>query len=204
MLTVREAATALHRSVKTLQRWDREGILPSSRTPTGRRVYSVEQVNAFAGVRAPSVPRVKIAYCRVSSQAQRPDLANQKSVIAQFCVARGLAGVEYIDEIGGGLNFKRVKFLDVIDRIVSNEVEILVLAHKDRMVRFGFDLVRHLCEKHRCELLIINDERLSPEREMVEDLMTIVHCFSSRLYGLRNYKKALKSALGRESSRPPS
>jgi predicted site-specific integrase-resolvase len=141
------------------------------------------------------VPRLNIAYCRVSSQAQRPDLLNQKSVITQFCVARGLANVEYIEEIGGGLNFKRAKFLTIVDRIVSGEVETLVLAHKDRLTRFGFDLLRHLCDQHRCEILVINDEKLSPEREMVEDLMTIVHCFSSRLYGLRNYKKALKTAL---------
>jgi predicted site-specific integrase-resolvase len=103
--------------------------------------------------------------------------------------------VEYVEEIGGGLNFKRIKFLDLVDRINAGEVETLILAHKDRFVRFGFELLRHLCEMHNCEILLINDEQLSPEREMVEDLMTIVHCFSSRLYGLRNYKKALKTAL---------
>ena len=195
MITVGQAATRLHRSVKTLQRWDREGVLPSTRTPTGRRAYSVDQINAFLGIRTQARIRVKVAYCRVSSQAQKPDLLNQKSVITQFCTARGLVNVEYVEEIGGGLNFNRVKFLELVDRIGSDEVETLILAHKDRLARFGFDLLRHLCEVHHCELLLINDEKLSPEREMVEDLMTIVHCFSSRLYGLRNYKKALKAVL---------
>jgi predicted site-specific integrase-resolvase len=138
---------------------------------------------------------VAVAYCRVSSQAQKPDLVNQRNVISQFCVAKGLANVEYIEEIGGRLNFKRPKFLNLVDRISASEIEVLVLAHKDRLARFGFELLRHLCEQHGCKLLIINDEKLSPEREMVEDLMTIIHCFSSRLYGLRNYKKALKTAL---------
>ena len=200
MLTVGEAANRLRRNVKTLQRWDREGVLPSTRTPTGRRMYGVDQINRFLGIQELPKHRVKLAYCRVSSMAQKPDLANQKSVITQFCVGRGLANVEYVDEIGGGLNFKRVKFLSLVDRICAGEVETLVLAHKDRLARFGFELLRHLCEKHQCEVLIINDEKLSPEREMVEDLMTIVHCFSSRLYGLRNYKKALKTAF---SSDPP-
>ena len=136
-----------------------------------------------------------IAYCRVSSQAQRPDLKNQRAVISSFCMARGLANVEYVEEIGGGLNFKRPKFTEIVDRICAGEVATLVIAHKDRLARFGFDLLRHLCAVHRCELLVIDDEKLSPEREMVEDLMTIVHCFSSRLYGLRNYKRALKTAL---------
>jgi putative resolvase len=195
MLTVGEAANRLRRNVKTLQRWDREGTFPSVRSPTGRRMYSTDQVDAYLGIQSQPKNRVKLAYCRVSSQAQKPDLTNQKTIISQFCVARGLANVETIEEIGGGLNFKRPKFLALIDSICAGEVETLILAHKDRLARFGFDLLAYLCQKHRTDLLIINDEKLSPEREMVEDLMTIVHCFSSRLYGLRNYKKALKSAL---------
>lgn len=195
MLTIGEAANTLRRSVKTLQRWNREGILPSTRTATGRRVYELDQINAFLGVRNQPAIRSSVAYCRVSSQAQRPDLANQRNTISQFCVAKGLANVEYIEEIGGGLNFKRPKFLSLVDHILAREVEVLVLAHKDRLARFGFDLLSYMCTQHGCKLLIINDEKLSPEREMVEDLMTIVHCFSSRLYGLRNYRKSLKTAL---------
>lgn len=196
MLTVSEAARKLDRSVKTLQRWDRLGVLRASRTLTGRRCYGQHQIDAFLGKKVEErSDRVAIAYCRVSSQAQKPDLKNQRTVITEFCVARGLANVEYIEEIGGGLNFKRPKFVELVDRICTGDVSTLVLAHKDRLARFGFELLRHLCVVGHCELLVINDEKLSPEREMVEDLMTIVHCFSSRLYGLRNYKKALKDAL---------
>ena len=196
MLTVREAAARLNRSVKTLQRWDREGVLRPKRTPTGRRAYEVDQIDAFLGQAPTNTIRVPVAYCRVSSQAQRPDLTNQRSVLTDFCVAKALANVDFIEEIGGGLNFKRPKFLSIIDRITRGEVSHLVVAHRDRLTRFGFDLIAHLCTEHRCEILVLNDERQSPEREMVEDLMTIVHCFSSRLYGLRNYKKSLKAALG--------
>ena len=93
------------------------------------------------------------------------------------------------------MNFKRKQFLEIVDRVVRGEVAHLVVAHKDRLTRFGFDLLKHLCDSHGCELLVLDQEKLSPEREMVEDLMTIVHCFSSRLYGLRNYRKSLKDAL---------
>ena len=116
-------------------------------------------------------------------------------MVEQFCVARGLANVEFIEEIGGGLNFKRKQFLTLVDRISDGEVSQLILAHKDRLARFGFDLLEHMCNRNDCKLLVINSEQLSPEHEMVQDLMTIVHCFSSRLYGLRNYKRALKDAL---------
>ena len=72
---------------------------------------------------------------------------------------------------------------------------MVVMAHKDRLMRFGFDLFAHLCRRHQCELVVMNTETLSPEQEMVQDLMTITHCFSARLDGMRNYRKALERAL---------
>mgnify|MGYP001587810682 FL=1 len=103
--------------------------------------------------------------------------------------------MEFIEEIGGGLNFSRKQFLSLMDEIGRGSVQMLILAHKDRLCRFGFQWFQHFCEIHDCELLVLDQDRLSPEQEMVQDLMTIVHCFSSRLYGLRNYKKKLAEAL---------
>ena len=192
-----EAARYLGRGVKTLQAWDREGILkPEGRTPTGRRVYTREQLNAFMGLRREiAVPIRSIAYCRVSSKAQKPDLKNQRRVLEEFCAARGLINVAWVKEIGGGLNFERKKFTSIMEAVERGEVKTLVVAHKDRLTRFGFSWFNAMCKRHGCELLVLNNESLSPEQEMVQDLMTIIHCFSSRLYGLRNYKKKLKEAL---------
>jgi predicted site-specific integrase-resolvase len=182
-------------SVKTLQRWDREGRLkPAARTPGNRRLYTPVQLNQVLN-RVSEARQVTIAYLRVSSQAQKPDLSNQKTALEQFCIARGIAVDEWISEIGGGLNFKRPKFSDLVDRIVRSEVSILVIAHKDRLARFGYELLAHLCETHGCQIVVLNTESLSPEQEMVQDLMTIVQCFSSRLYGLRNYRKAIQKAM---------
>ena len=122
ILTVTQAAFRLRRSVKTLQRWDRDGVLVAQRTATNRRYYTEDQIRAFLRQALPEAPRTVIAYCRVSSQAQRPDLINQRATLEAFCTARGLANVEYIEEIGGGLNFKRQKFLAVFDRILTGEV----------------------------------------------------------------------------------
>ena len=181
-------------SVKTLQRWDREGRLVPTRTPTNRRVYTDEHLYQVLPQRQ-SQERATVVYMRVSSQAQKSDLANQRIVLEQFCVARGIAVTEWVSEIGGGLNFKRPRFLALVDRIVTNQVAMVVLAHKDRLMRFGFDLFAHLCRRHGCEIVVMNTQTLSPEQEMVQDLMTITHCFSARLDGLRNYRKALDRAL---------
>lgn len=192
---ITEAAAKLKRSVKTLQRWDRDGVLVAHRTPTNRRVYNDAQLRDFLGYDNPQKDKIIIAYCRVSSAGQKNDLLNQHKVLETFCNAKGYSDVTYIDEIGGGMNFKRKQFRAIMAKIHNREVSKLVIAHKDRLVRFGFDYLVWECSQFGCTVEVLNNETLSPEQEMVQDLMTIVHCFSSRLYGLRNYKKTLKNAL---------
>jgi predicted site-specific integrase-resolvase len=201
-MNIKQSADYLGRVVKTLQRWERSGVLvPVSRTKTNRRVYTKEQLDEYLGLRR-EVPRPTrlIAYCRVSSVAQRPDLLNQRKALEDFCVGRGLAGVEFVTETGGGLNLLRPKFLDLMKSVERGEVMTLVIAHKDRLCRFGFDWFARFCEQHGCTLLVLNHETLSPEQEMIQDLLAIVHCFSARLYGLRNYRKALKKALEKDAA----
>lgn len=198
-MSVAQAATYVGRKVKTLQRMERQGkLIPASRTASNRRVYTVDQLDAFLGLkREKRVPTRIVSYCRVSSSAQRPDLRNQRAVLEEFCAARGLAGVEFVEEVGGGMNFKRPRFLEIVDAIGEDRVKILVIAHKDRLCRFGFEWFERFASKHGCEVLVLNQERLSPEQEMVQDLLSIVHTFSARLYGLRNYRASLKKALAK-------
>lgn len=200
-----KAAKLLGISVKTLQRWEREGrLVPIARTDSNRRLYTEAQLREFIGLRnAASDPTRLVAYCRVSSAAQKPDLANQRKVLEEFVVAKGLANVEFVEDVGGGLNFKRKRFLTLMDEIGRREIKTLILAHRDRLTRFGFEWFEHFAQVNGCELLVLNQERLSPEQEMVQDLMTIVHCFSSRLYGLRNYRKKLDEALKKDAEHEP-
>ena len=198
-----KAAKLLGVTVKTLQRWEREKrLIPIARTSTNRRLYTITQIHSFIGLRQSGGKEATrmVAYCRVSSAAQKSDLINQRRVLEEFIVAKGLANVEFIEEIGGGLNFNRKKFKTLMDEIARREIKILILAHRDRLTRFGFDWFEHFAKNHGCEVLVLNQERLSPEQEMVQDLMTIVHCFSSRLYGLRNYRKKLNEAIKQDVS----
>ncbi len=110
-----------------------------------------------------------------------------------FCLNAGIAVTEWVTEIGGGMNFKRKKFTRLIDRIADGCVERLVVAHKDRLTRFGFDLIAHVADRNGCQITVANTESLSPQQELVEDLLAIVHTFSCRLYGLRRYEKQIKA-----------
>ena len=191
---VAEFARLLGVAVITLQRWDREGRLKALRTPSNRRLYTDEHLRQARGL-SPKAQRLTIAYARVSSQAQKTDLENQVRVLEDFCAANGWAVDQWVKEVGGGLNFKRPKFLDLIDLVTLGRAGRVVVAHKDRLARFGYDLLEHLCEVGGCDLVVMNHESLSPEQEMVQDMLAIVHCFSARLHGLRNCRKALKEAL---------
>ena len=191
---VRQFANLIGVSVNTLQRWDREGRLKPQRTPGNRRLYTDEHL-AFVHRASRLTRRITAVYARVSSQAQKPDLDNQIRVLEQFCAANGWAVDEWIKEVGGGLNFNRKHFLRILDAVIHGRVERLVVAHRDRLCRFGFEMIEHLCRTHNCHLVVMNQESLSPEQEMVQDMLAIVHCFSARLYGLRNYRKSLRQAL---------
>ena len=173
-------------------------MLKAHRTATNRRYYTQEDLLSILAQEARTRRRI-IAYCRVSSAAQKPDLENQRRILVEFCEANSCQVDEWISEVGGGLNFKRKQFLRLVDAIIAGEVAVLLIAHKDRLARFGYHLLVHLCETHDCEIVVMNTEQLSPEQEFVQDLITITHCFSSRLYGLRNSRKALEKALKDEN-----
>ena len=202
MYTIGEFAKRAGVAVHTLQRWDREGRLKAHRTINNRRYYTDEDLALALGRETLVAKKRCVVYCRVSSTSQKSDLAKQRQALEQFCAARGLVVDEWIEEVGGGLNFHRKRLLALVDGIVSGAIGILVIAHQDRLARFGYPLIAHLCETHQCELIVMNTEALSPEAEMVEDLMTIVDCFSGRLDGLRTYRKILKEALAHGNQSP--
>jgi predicted site-specific integrase-resolvase len=185
--SVSEFARRIGRSASTVRRWDREGLLTTKRLPSGHRFFDEDDVRAVLGVAAEK--RLTVVYCRVSSHGQKDDLQSQIEAMEMYCRAAGVAVDEWIKEVGGGMNFKRKQFLDLVDRIAAGEIGRLIVAHQDRLMRFGFDLLDHIAKRNGCVIEVINQESLSPQEEMTEDLLSIVHTFSCRLYGMRKYKK---------------
>ncbi|RAM51257.1 MAG: IS607 family transposase [Hapalosiphonaceae cyanobacterium JJU2] len=197
-----EFAKKLGITVKTLQRWDISGKLPAKRTLSNYRYYTDDDLRIAQGLQPLEAKKKVIVYCRVSSNNQKHELANQIKAMEIFCSSRGLAIDETIKEIGGGLNFQRKKFLNLVFSIIQGEIKILVVAHKDRLCRFAFDFVEELAASYGCEIIVANQESLSPQQELVEDLMAIIHCFSCRLYGLRSYSTDLKNKLQESINNP--
>ena len=185
----RDFGKLIGRKTQTLQRWDRLGILKAHRTPTNRRYYTHDQYLQVIGQKAQE--RKIMAYCRVSSAGQKADLESQKKAVEQFCVASGRPVALWLQDLGSGLNYKRKNFVLLMELVEHGEVSEIVIAHQDRLVRFGYEWFEKFCRDHGATLTVMNAETLSPEAEMTQDLLSIIHCFSSRLYGLRKYKKQI-------------
>ncbi|NEO37609.1 MAG: IS607 family transposase [Moorea sp. SIOASIH] len=190
-VTPKEAAQHYGVSITTLRRWDTDGKLDSIRTQGNQRRFCVE------GEAPQSKPIV--CYARVSTHSQGDHLDRQ----AQFLRSK-YPDAEIVTEVGSGLNFKRRKFLKVLERIYCSDISAFVVAYSDRAVRFGFPLLEWLCQKSGVKLVVLNERKLSPEQELVEDILSILHCFSARLYGLRKYQKQVTKAVQEKTSEPDS
>lgn len=187
----KEFADMLGVTVRTLQRWDCSGKLKAYRTPTDRRYYTEEQYLLFKGIK-PKDERKIVIYGRVSSQKQKEDLKNQVEFLRTYANARGIIVDEVISDIGSGLNYNRKNWNMLLDSVMSNDIKTIIIAHKDRFCRFGYEWFESFCNKFNTEIIVVNNENMSPEKEMIEDIISIIHVFSCRIYGLRKYKTQIK------------
>ena len=188
----KDFAELLGVSVKTLQRWDREGILKANRTPTDRRYYTYDQYLQFKGIQTENDRRDIVIYARVSTKNQKEDLQNQVEFLKQFCNAKGIIVNQCIEDFGSGLNYNRKKWNKLLEEVMENKIKMIVISSKDRFIRFGYDWFEKFCEKFHTKIMIVNNEALSPNEELVQDILSILQVFSCRLYGLRKYKNQIK------------
>lgn len=175
----------------TLRRWHKDGkLIPCKVTSTGNRYYSQQQLDEYLGKSSSNNSKI-IIYARVSSSNQKDDLENQVEFLKQYANAKGYI-TEVCTDIGSGLNYKRKAWNTLLKRIQNGEIKKIIIAHKDRFIRFGFDWFYEFCSGFGCEIEVVNNEKLSPEQEMIQDLISIIHVFSCRIYGLRKYKEDIK------------
>ena len=189
----KEFGALIGKAVLTLQKWDRKGILKAHRSPTNRRYYTHDQYLQYRGLVAQE-QGLTIVYARVSGVSQKPDLANQINALEAYCKQQSIKVDEWMSDIGSGLNYKRKQFLRLMEMVELGQVRRIVIAHRDRLVRFGYDYFEAFCQRHNTEIVVINGEAMSPEQELVRDLLAIITVFGARLHGLRSYRKVLKDA----------
>ncbi|MEG4093026.1 IS607 family transposase [Microcoleus sp. Pol12B4] len=182
-LTITEAAKIKGVSASTLRRWEAEGKLIPERTANGHRRYDLAHLLGLKPNGA-----LTIAYARVSSHDQKDDLERQKQVLELFCASHGWQ-FQIIDDVGSGVNYSKRGLQHLIRAIADNQVERLVLTHKDRLLRFGSELIFNLCEHFGTEVVIINQtQNTSCDEDLAKDIVEIITVVSARLDGSRNPK----------------
>ena len=196
LVKIGEAARLLGTTPDTLRKWESTGeLLPHRKTKGGTRYYSME---ALLGLRTDDVPT--IGYVRVSSHDQKADLERQHAALEAYCAAKGWRSY-IIKDLGSGMNYRKKGLQELLDLILRRRMRRLVLTHKDRLLRFGAELVFTLCELQGIEIVIIHaGEQPSFEDELAQDVLEIITVFSARLYGARSrkHKKLLETLTGPE------
>ena len=193
IISIGQAAKLLGVHVQTLRNWEKSGKLkPDSISPGGTRRYNSDTIMRISGKELPQIEkddRVTIAYARVSSQDQKEDLKRQAQVLELYCAEHGYK-YELITDLGSGMNYYKKGLTTLISRILDDGVKRLVLTHKDRLLRFGAELIFSICEAKGVEVVIVNrgEEKASFEEDLAKDVQEIATVFSARLYGSRSGK----------------
>lgn len=197
LVKIGEAARILGTSPGTLRKWEASGELtPARKSRGGTRYYAVEDL---VGLNSGELPT--LAYARVSSHDQKADLDRQHAMLEAYCTAKGWRS-EVIRDLGSGMNYNKKGLKTLLEAILRKTTKRLVLTHKDRLLRFGAELVFTLCELQGVEVVIINKgEQPTFEEELAQDVLEIITVFSARLYGSRSKKhrnmmEALEDAAG--------
>lgn len=185
---ISEAAKALGVSPDTLRRWEAAGKITSERTSGGHRRYDLAKLKPELFHLGQDDSRKTIAYARVFSHDQKPDLERQKQVLELYCARQGWT-FEVIADLGSGMNYRKKGLKRLLDDIIEGKVSRLVITHKDRLLRFGAELVFAICEAKQVEVVILNQgEDTSFEEDLAKDVLEIITVFSARLYGSRSRK----------------
>ena len=185
-ISINKVAKRLNKSAQTLRNWEKTGeLIPAYKTKSGYRYYTEEQINKLLGIEEKE--RVTIGYCRVSSRKQQDDLERQTENMRNYLCAKGYK-FEIITDIGSGINYNKVGLNILLDKVIKGEVDKVVVLHKDRLLRFGFELVENLCKRYGTSIEVVDNTPKTEEQELVEDLVQIITVFSCKLQGKRANK----------------
>lgn len=186
LLSIGKFAKMVGVTPTTLRRMQQSGeLIPYHISKGGTRYYSLEQLNRF--VPKQTVEKPVIGYCRVSTQSQKDDLETQIANVCSYMCAKGYK-YEIITDVGSSINYNKKGLQELLEKICNREISKIVVLYKDRLIRFGFEIIEYLCKLNDVEIEIIDNTAQSKEQELTDDLIQIITVFANRLYGQRSNK----------------
>lgn len=194
MISISDVSELTGVTIKTLKIWDKEGKLKAKyKTPGGHRRYDLDEIEEFIGETSKQRNSKAFIYCRVSTKKQQEsgNLQRQKERLIKYCDDRKYSVLGVYEEVASGLNDKRRQLIKMLKRL--NEVDYIIVEYPDRLARFGYNYIIEFCKAFGVEIRPIEqNEKTEQNEEMVTDLISIVTCFSARLYGARGGRKVKK------------
>ena len=175
-------------TAQTLRNWDKEGKLkPAYTKSNGYRYYSEDSILSYTQERKTKKDLHVIGYARVSSKNESDDLERQIDNLRTYIESK-YSSYEIITDIGSGINYKKPGLKKLIDMVNKKQVDIIVVLYKDRLLRFGFELVEYFSKINNVSIEVLDRVNKTQDEELVEDLIQIITVFSSRLQGKRKAK----------------
>lgn len=182
-LSTKKARQILGVTTQTLRNWDSTGKIRTIRSPSGKRLYYKPDIQNLLSCTSSFTPKKKIAYCRVSSQKQFNDLERQKDFFRQKYPDHFI-----ITDIASGINWKRKGLQTILEQSMQGDISEIVVAHKDRLCRFGFELLEWIFQKYKVKVIILDrEDHKSESEELSDDILSIIHVFSCKQMGKRRY-----------------
>ncbi len=190
LLPPREAYKRLGISFITLKRWIYSGKIRAVKTPTGRWMIPESEVERIIGGRAKVKEVRAVIYARVSSLNQKSGLERQIQYLTQYCTAKGYKVVDILSDVASGLKANRRGLLKLFNYVSNKQVDVVVVTYRDRLTRFGFNYLEYFLRQYGVRIeVVFGEEPKDTYQELIEDLLTIVTSFASKLYGMRSHRK---------------
>lgn len=188
-MTAKEVLRILQITRPTLTKYVKSGLLDVTVKGNGRYDYDADSVYRMLNK---DIERKTYLYARVSTSKQKKDLENQVQLLKMFCFQSGYVIHGIYQDVASGISFeKRTQFFEMLDEILAGKVKRVVITYKDRLSRVGFELFTYLFKKYGCEIVVISEvgsEKLDSE-ELFEEIVSLLHCYSMKLYSKRKVKK---------------
>ena len=185
-------------SRSTLYRYKKDGIIKiKTKFNDNFYEYDDDSVYRLLGDSTRSKNKLIVSYARVSTQNQKKQLVEQNQRIYESCISRGLKLDKQFSDIKSGMSADRQEFQELLNDIIRNKIDTVVIENKDRLVRFGYEILEYVCKCHGCKILVLNDilENKSYEQELTEDLISIIHYFTMKNYSHRRKLNKLRKEL---------
>ena len=201
-MKAKEVRSILGITQQTLYNWTKEGKIKFHKISDHLNIYDDASVYALIGNKQNKRNRKIISYSRVSTQNQKEQLKEQSQRIYDSCISRGIKLDEQLEDIKSGMSEDRPSFQKLIRMVVKNEVELVVIENKDRLIRFGYSTIESIFKYFGTKILVLNDtiENKTYEQELTEDLISIIHYFTMKSYSHRRKLNKLRKDLETENN----